>query len=227
MKTGFTLAEVLITLGIIGIVAAMTLPALINNHKHKELQTALNKEYSVIQQALLLMQANDGNVITAENWSSQSFKREFMKYFKVIKDCGTGCNPADCVYNTGFDAEKIRQENYKSYNKRTEIWSGFLDDGQFITADGAMYFIENTASSNKIFISVDVNGYKKRPNLWGHDLFTFELMSNGKILPMGANATSFTDENTYCSKNSSSRENGISCAYKALTDKNYWKNLPK
>lgn len=222
----FTLAEVLITLGIIGVVAAMTLPTLINNQKNKELSTALKKEYSVIQQALLLMQAQDGNVVTAGNWSSQSFKKEFMKYFKVIKDCGTGCNPADCVYNTGFDTEKTREENYKSYNKKTEIWSRFLDDGQFITSDGAMFFIENS-SGKQIFISVDVNGYKKRPNLWGHDLFTFELTEKGKILPMGAYGTTFTAENDYCSKNSLNSENGISCAYKALTDKDYWKNLPK
>lgn len=39
----FTLAEVLITLGIIGIVAALTLPALIQNNRNKELQTGLKK----------------------------------------------------------------------------------------------------------------------------------------------------------------------------------------
>lgn len=50
--TGFTLAEVLITLSIIGIVASLTLPGLIQNNRNKELKTGLNRGYSLINQAL-------------------------------------------------------------------------------------------------------------------------------------------------------------------------------
>lgn len=57
---GFTLAEVLITLGIIGIVAAMTLPVLIANHREKQKVTQLKKVYSVLQQAFLLAQSKHG-----------------------------------------------------------------------------------------------------------------------------------------------------------------------
>ena len=53
MKNAFTLAEVLITLGIIGIVAAMTLPGIINDTRYAEIQTSLKKNYSITQQALL------------------------------------------------------------------------------------------------------------------------------------------------------------------------------
>ncbi len=49
---GFTMAEVLITLGIIGVVAAMTLPTLINNNRNKALETGLKRSYSVLSQAL-------------------------------------------------------------------------------------------------------------------------------------------------------------------------------
>lgn len=52
-KYAFTLAEVLITLGIIGVVAAMTLPSLVNRTRQKELETAFQKQYSVLQQAIL------------------------------------------------------------------------------------------------------------------------------------------------------------------------------
>lgn len=52
MKKSFTLAEVLITLGIIGIVAAMTLPTVINNSRNKQLEAGLKRSYSVIAQAL-------------------------------------------------------------------------------------------------------------------------------------------------------------------------------
>ena len=49
-KSGFTLAEVLITLGIIGVVAAMTLPTVLNNIQNKQLETALKKSYSLLSQ---------------------------------------------------------------------------------------------------------------------------------------------------------------------------------
>ena len=53
MQKGFTLAEVLITLGIIGIVAALTLPSMINNSNKKEFEALLKKQYSALQQAVL------------------------------------------------------------------------------------------------------------------------------------------------------------------------------
>ena len=53
LKKGFTLAEVLITLGIIGVVAAMTLPTLINDYQAKETVTRLKKVYSIVNQAYL------------------------------------------------------------------------------------------------------------------------------------------------------------------------------
>ncbi|MFQ8625632.1 MAG: prepilin-type N-terminal cleavage/methylation domain-containing protein [Candidatus Gastranaerophilaceae bacterium] len=57
---GFTLAEVLITLGIIGIVAAMTMPALIANSKKTEYSSKLKKFYSVMNQAILMSEQDNG-----------------------------------------------------------------------------------------------------------------------------------------------------------------------
>lgn len=59
-KNAFTLAEVLITLGIIGIVASMTLPTLINNQRNKALQTALKKAYSRHSEAFMLVKDEMG-----------------------------------------------------------------------------------------------------------------------------------------------------------------------
>lgn len=66
-KGAFTLAEVLITLGIIGVVASMTLPALVQNNRNKELQTGLKRSYSVLSQALDMYQAENGERITSKN----------------------------------------------------------------------------------------------------------------------------------------------------------------
>ena len=56
---GFTLAEVLITLGIIGVVAAITIPALINNYKAARLKSQFLKSYSTIQQVFKRMQDDE------------------------------------------------------------------------------------------------------------------------------------------------------------------------
>ncbi|MBP3924598.1 type II secretion system protein [bacterium] len=60
-KAAFTLAEVLITLGIIGVVAAMTLPALIQNHRNHVAETRLKKFYSAINQAITASEAVNGD----------------------------------------------------------------------------------------------------------------------------------------------------------------------
>ncbi len=80
-RTAFTLAEVLITLGIIGIVAAMTMPSLINTTQKKELETAFKKQYSVLQQAILMIKTEDAIDFEYENYSS-GFKKRLAQQYK-------------------------------------------------------------------------------------------------------------------------------------------------
>lgn len=221
-KKGFTLAEVLITLGIIGIVAAMTLPALINQTQGKELETGLKKAYSVIQSAFNQMGYDEGQIINRINYPNHTFMPIFKKYFKVSKDC------KDRLCESGFtdeDGMKEVSQKYKTYNNN-KLQTTRFDDGQILINDGMFIIVENPDVGVSLYISVDVNGYNKKPNRWGHDLFTFQVLDNGKLLPMGAKGTSYGDKD-FCSKTSTSTFNGIGCTYKALTDKNYFKNLPK
>ena len=62
MKKAFTLAEVLVTLGIIGVVSAMTVPTLMQNHQRKTYVTQLHKIYNELSQALVRYQ-NDKNAL--------------------------------------------------------------------------------------------------------------------------------------------------------------------
>lgn len=73
MKKGFTLAEVLITLGIIGIIAAMTLPSLIGNYKKKVLQNQFKVAYSLFQQAYLKIQADWGYTPNCYYWDKNPY----------------------------------------------------------------------------------------------------------------------------------------------------------
>lgn len=224
--TAFTLAEVLITLGVIGIVAAMTLPTVINNSRNKQLETRLKRSYSVIAQALDQYQAETGERITPQNSERHTLKAKLAKYLNVIRDCGYGAeeNYEKLCYsrNSGTDKDGI----YKTFNNK-QLFHPYFDDGQFVLNDGSLILIENAGDVN-LFISVDVNGFNKKPNRLGHDLFMFQINEKGTLLPMGVNGTAYYNErNAYCSISLSSYLSGIGCTYNALTDKDYFKNLPK
>lgn len=164
---------------------------------------------------------NDRGIYLHTSFPDGTFGPAFAKYFNLAKMCGH--RGEEC---SGYSTE-YELENYKTYNKKRKITSTNLDDWQFVIADGMQLLFENNGTfSRPVFISIDVNGPQKKPNAWGHDLFTFQIMKDGSLLPMGSDGTLFTDMNTYCAVESTDAQNGISCAYKAMTDKDYWKNLP-
>ena len=80
---GFTLAEVLITLGIIGVVAALTIPSLIQTHKRVEVAAKLKQIYSLMNQAILISEKDNGDKEYWDycNWgNSECTKNFFEKY---------------------------------------------------------------------------------------------------------------------------------------------------
>lgn len=100
-KPGFTLAEVLITLGIIGVVAALTMPALIGKFEEQELITRTRKTYASIEQALKLIQVayvtpGDNSALFASGKSSEQIAQELAKYFSGAKYCEAGSNAKGC-----------------------------------------------------------------------------------------------------------------------------------
>lgn len=231
---GFTMAETLITLGIIGIVASMTLPSLINSSKNKELEVLLNKNYSLLQQALLRIYMEEGIPIVAENYTREDIKRLFINNIKGLRNC-QGCNAGseDNDNNTGTI---YTLSGYRTLNNK-KLHANYLDDAILQFDDGRRLFIERPnqnvslpagyiGNKNQFFISIDINGFQNRPNRWGVDLFTFMVMPDGKLLPMGSKETIFS-EDKYCAAASTDMYNGIGCTYKALTEKDYFKNLPK
>lgn len=165
-QDSFTLAEVLITLGIIGIVAAMTLPAVINNSRNKQLEAGLKRSYSLIGQALDMHQAQSGERATPENLKIYEMKPILMKYLQVIEDCGLGAQDSNsaCIPNTtgsGFQGDASQARKYKTYNGQKDININLFDDGQFVLNDGSLVLIENSGTAVRLYISVDVNSYNK------------------------------------------------------------------
>ena len=126
---------------------------------------------------------------------------------------------------------------YKTYDGKGSfgIYATYFEEGSFILYDGSLVRIyhQNWGNTNCI-IAVDVNGFEKNPNRAGYDVFVFELTNDGKILPEGAPGSSYEIkpnlwdghvQNSCSSKFNNNGSNGVSCTYKALTDKDYFKNL--
>lgn len=155
--------------------------------------------------------------------SPGEFKNKIKPYLKILVDCGdeqAGKYEAKCVRNGYYTQDK--KYTYKTYSGNIAN-EDLFDDGQIILNDGSHLLFENVGNSGAVFVSIDVNGYNKLPNKWGEDVFTFQLMNDGKLLPMGAEGTIYADENTFCSKTSSNRFNGIACANRAIYDSSFWK----
>lgn len=225
MQRGFTLAEVLITLGIIGVVAAMTLPTVINNSKSKENEALLKKAYSTLSQAIAAMEYDMGTTITPPSDNDYTFVANFKNYFRLY----ASCNSSNCISSeSGVDEDGNsfwgKYPDYRTFDKNNVITSNqFFDNGTMVFSDSMLLMIE--AHQSRLYLTVDVNGVNHKPNVWGQDLFTFQITKTGKFLPMGAEGTDYTDTNQYCSMKSSHKSNGIACTYKALTDPNYFKQF--
>lgn len=197
-KKAFTIAEVLITLGIIGIVVAMTLPTLIGKYRSAVVKTQLKKLYSIVSQAMLrAVPEGDYNYLPVPDddgylSSVKYFYENCIKpYFKVTKYCENtdGCwhqiykpDGTKYGYTSGLGADIISFRTIDGYSFTIDSWSS--------KARAAIYEnfgVETTGRTAIIVIGVDANGAKK-PNILGKDVFIYVLSDRG-LLPAGHDKT--------------------------------------
>ena len=182
-KFAFTLAEVLITLTIIGVVAAMTIPTIINYFKVKELEIRFKKADSIITQALKKT-ANEagydsisdlnipGRKVTSENFAE--LKKEVQVLNSIFFNQFTSVTPITTSY--------IRKKNLKCTGlvgttvMFPECWTSFgksyqLQDGLVVSELSA----QNGGANHPGLITFifDTNGPYAGPNRWGYDIFRF------------------------------------------------------
>ncbi len=161
-KFAFTLAEVLITLGIIGVVAALTLPSVVGHYKKVEASSRLKKFVSTMEQAIRFSESVNGD------------SKEWVKSDTLLDDDGD----YDCEAN-GKVSKDFFMTYLAPYIKYTSITDGqnSVDEegnksGTHTTvylADGSMFSFSNGGCMD---IRFDVNGYKN-PNTTGIDQFVF------------------------------------------------------
>ena len=175
-KFAFTMAEVLITLGIIGVVVAITLPTLTHNYQNKIIESQLKKAYSIISQVLTLMYIDEGEDLLPQNFPALTFAQKFKKYLALNRY-------SDRYDITGLDRyDYYKSKVYRNYNNTNDANAALLDEGQMIINDGMAIFIQNSQFSTYygILINIDVNGIKK--DLTSGDTIYIHLESIKKVI---------------------------------------------
>ena len=231
----FTLAEVLITLGIIGVVAAMTLPSLVQNYRKSVVENKLKSEYSLISNAIRMSEAKNGS---SEDWATcdedNSFEctKSFFDIYlapelKTVKICGND-NKEECW------TEPVSLSGKKGYLSP-------LIDNKGLTAilsnGTSLYMWAGGQNSEAAHLQIwfDIDGPTKGKGIIGADVFgtiTFfkarEEIRAGTFMQGCAkllDVDNYKNDTEYgCSKDVDSQFAGFYCG--ALIEQNGWK-IPK
>ena len=220
-QLAFTLAEVLITLGIIGIVAAMTIPNLITTHQQKVTSAKLRKAVSTLNQAIKMSESENGEM---ETWDKSLSYEDFInKYFRPYIKISMTCYP---MTKCGYPNES---HHFKTLDGRSD-WgytnANYGGRTPFIDMDGILYafsfFLQGSeyqVGENDKIIIIDVNA-SQPPNTFGKDVFfLYRIEEADSIVPYGADLPQET-----IMQNCSKTGPGNYCA--ALIKQNGWE-FPK
>lgn len=202
-KTGFTLAEVLITMAIIGVVAALTIPSVVTNTNNKELRVKWKSAYSALANATMLL---NGGMASLDRTDSNTLRDSYGKVLKGLKSA--------TFYN-------LAASKYFFYENRSSFWNP--DNAPaLVLANGLVMGFYSDPSCGGVwgdltgicgYIMTDVNG-PKAPNMMGKDFFYVHLIKkddNYTIEPWGVR-----DHRT-CDRTSS--DGGSGCAAHILQNR--------
>ncbi len=203
-KHGFTMAELLITMGIIGIVAMLTMPTFITNVNNRVSVTKLKATYAQLEdafkQALLDEEAQsfDETAFADDSEAEETF---FTRYMRVVNICNSS---TDCI-----------ADEYKSIKSKSVDIS---DIDKFATLPNGTVLGLNFNENSGWTILLDTNG-KSAPNVAGRDLFALQTDLKGNITSAGISNTKSSLVNVCV--DSQTIENILYCS--AYLHRNNWK----
>ena len=228
----FTLAEVLITLAIMGVLMAITIPVLLQNTFNNSYIDGLKKTYSVLNQATnQIMMQNSGTMQYAFS-SSTDAQTKYGNVLELNATCAAGANTGTCWANSSnglFGGAALTSGSLAAgtgFTPNTGYTGAVLADGTTL-----LFYIPNTACDgtgvsvnlpyssdpNHLcgYIIVDVNGLNP-PNIFGKDMFMF-LLGPGGIIPGGDPHTIYSPLNSTGNCNTTNKtQNGYGCAAQIL-----------
>lgn len=205
MKKGFTLAEVLITLGIIGVVSALTIPNLIAKHRETVVISSVKSTFTILSQAWLLAVNELGEPqywdIGAENTQAGGEKlyKILKPYFIKAKDCGTkqGCFASKYKAMFGETSTAWQPNTHGTYSRIV------LNNGTSVVFYSAGTGCKNNTYCGTIYF--DINGFKG-PNRAGRDYFRLEIRPDKGVTVPSKNG------NETCIYNNTGALNGVVCS---------------
>ena len=211
-RYAFTLAEILITLSILGIVAAITIPNVIKNYKRKVTVTKVKKMYANLSSAYELYLLNNNNEAeifydTKED-STRAYEKIIKPYFSIKKDAGTGATGRNRVLGTQYYYTDEKSGRY-DWASDGLSYAVELKDGSVLWTKGYVSkekYLEGT--STKLLIGYDING-KEKPNAYGKDTFFFFVIRR-EIVP-GRDCSTPRDIQA-CAKNCIKSTSGSTCS---------------
>ena len=215
----FTLAEVLIVLGIIGIVAAMTVPNLVQKYTERANVVKLKRAYAVLTQAYRLAQEEWGEGFRVDfDWSQPESRRAFLErlipYLKVAVDCKG--NTKACFVKRGGKGDLGHYLSglgtYVGGGNMTTGAGVLLMDGTLITIHSSPY-----SSRHAVRIMVDING-PSMPNRYAYDTFFFKIENETKDRLVPLNAWEYSFSKNECKLNATSH--AVGCAWWVLKNGN-------
>ena len=219
----FTLAEVLITLGIIGVVAALTLPSVIHKYRAEVLRTRFLQANTIVQDGVTQMRAADIDLNEVIN------NRDLPTIRKYIKggDCRLPKNLEEANYWNYFENLPARQASATVLEQPYCMASGMTlwFVRLYEWKDSVQSGMKKTKYS---LLAVDINGWEQKPNVYGKDMFFwFYNGENGTLGPTGENMNVSLNSAYYyidCPGRGSA-EAGAGCTSKALSEADYFKKL--
>ena len=209
-KSAFTLAEVLITLGIIGVVAALTLPTIIHKYQAKVLKTQFLQANTILQDGILRMRNDEVDLSDVINGRKIGIVKEYF----AGGNCNLPKNEEEAGYENYFGSRKAADaaasDLVTPYCLKNGMLFWFV---KLYNYDEGKWYYNDTRS----YIAIDINGWKHYPDRYGMDVFFWVLDSvSGKVVPVG---------NGCVENNETWAEAGISCTAKAISDPDYFDKI--
>lgn len=167
-RSGFTLAEILVTLGVVGVIASMTVPTLVQDTQDAQYRSAWKKTFAELSQATKMIQATYGDI---DFTSFDTFRDDYGKVMQFTTKDAFGN-----IFPLRYTFYKTTSESGVSYSSGDTVASAILQNGS------CMRFGSGD-------IRIDIN-CKKGPNMFGKDYFVVRIVKdNGyyQTIPSGSN----------------------------------------
>ena len=176
-RKAFTLAEVLITLGVIGVVAAFTIPTLLHNMQMKTLESKFKHTFSILNQAYAKTHIDTDESLACSSTNTQdcpTFHDVFEKNLKIDMICKNQPYKEGCLGNLKGINEAtldpkgaIDSEDLEHYPM---LYTNILKNNSYAFTTQHGFTVAYYRRESRPGLMIDTNGVKG-PNKWGYDLF--------------------------------------------------------